>query len=40
MDGQEKMEELKTLLGHKRSEVFFGALTGIFIAIIAYEFFI
>lgn len=40
MDGQEKMEELKTLLGHKRSEVFFGALTGIFIAIITYEFFI
>lgn len=24
MDGQEKMEELKTLLGHKRSEVFLG----------------
>ncbi|MEX3747238.1 MULTISPECIES: divergent PAP2 family protein [Lysinibacillus] len=38
MDGQEKMEELKTLLGHKRSEVFFGALTGIFIAIITYQF--
>ena len=33
-----KMEELKTLLGHKRSEVFFGALTGIFIAIITYQF--
>lgn len=38
MDGQEKMEELKTLLGHKRSEVFFGALTGILIAIITYQF--
>ncbi|MFE3575646.1 divergent PAP2 family protein [Lysinibacillus sp. NPDC059133] len=38
MDGREKMEELKTLLGHKRSEVFFGALTGIFIAIITYQF--
>ncbi len=37
MDGQEKIEELKTLLGHKRSEVFFGALTGIFIAIITYQ---
>ena len=34
----EKLEELKTLLGHKRSEVFFGALTGIFIAIITYQF--
>ncbi|MFJ6210093.1 divergent PAP2 family protein [Lysinibacillus sp. NPDC092081] len=38
LDGQEKMEELKTLLGHKRSEVFFGALTGVFIAIITYQF--
>lgn len=37
MDEQEKLEELKTLLGHKRSEVFFGALTGIFIAIITYQ---
>lgn len=35
---EEKLEELKTLLGHKRSEVFFGALTGIFIAVITYEF--
>lgn len=38
MGGEEKLEELKTLLGHKRSEVFFGALTGIFIAIITYQF--
>ncbi|GLC89727.1 divergent PAP2 family protein [Lysinibacillus piscis] len=38
MDGQEKMEELKTLLGHKRSEVFFGALTGIIIGIVTYQF--
>lgn len=35
---QEKIAELKTLLGHKRSEVFFGALTGIFIATIIYQF--
>lgn len=34
----EKIEELKTLLGHKPSEVFMGALTGIFISIIIYVF--
>lgn len=33
---EEKMEELKTLLGHKPSEVFMGALTGIAISIIVY----
>ena len=38
MGDEEKLEELKTLLGHKRSEVFFGALTGIFIAVITYQF--
>lgn len=37
---EEKIEELKTLLGHKPSEVFMGALTGIFISIIIYVFFI
>ena len=35
---EEKIEELKTLLGHKPSEVFMGALTGIFISIIIYVF--
>lgn len=34
----EKMKELKTLLGHKPSEVFFGAITGILIATITYQF--
>lgn len=36
----EKMHELKTLLGHKPSEVFFGALTGILIATVTYVFFV
>ncbi|MCZ8537403.1 divergent PAP2 family protein [Paenisporosarcina quisquiliarum] len=35
---EEKIEELKTLLGHKPSEVFMGALTGIVISIIIYVF--
>lgn len=34
----EKIEELKTLLGHKPSEVFMGAITGILISIIIYAF--
>jgi acid phosphatase family membrane protein YuiD len=34
---EEKIEELKTLLGHKPSEVFMGALTGI-VFIIIYVF--
>ncbi|TQR18400.1 divergent PAP2 family protein [Psychrobacillus vulpis] len=33
---EEKMKELKTLLGHKPMEVFMGALTGIIISIIIY----
>lgn len=33
----EKAKELKTLLGHKPSEVFFGAITGILIATITYK---
>lgn len=33
---EEKIEELKTLLGHKPSEVFMGALTGIAISFIFY----
>lgn len=33
---EEKIEELKTLLGHKPSEVFMGALTGIAISFVFY----
>lgn len=39
-DGQQKIQELKTLLGHKPSEVFVGAVTGIIISIIIYSFFV
>lgn len=35
---EQKIEELKTLLGHKPSEVFMGALTGIVISILIYVF--
>jgi acid phosphatase family membrane protein YuiD len=35
-DEEEKIQELKTLLGHKPSEVFMGAITGILIAVIFY----
>lgn len=35
---EEKIEELKTLLGHKPSEVFIGALTGIAISFVYYGF--
>lgn len=35
-DNETKMQELKTLLGHKPNEVFFGALTGILISILTY----
>lgn len=34
---EEKIEELKTLLGHKPSEVFMGALTGIAISVFVYN---
>jgi len=37
---EEKMEELKTLLGHKPSEVFMGAITGIVISVVIYAFII
>ena len=37
-DGQQKIMELKTLLGHKPSEVFAGSVTGIFISVITYSF--
>ena len=39
-DEQQKIMELKTLLGHKPSEVFAGAVTGIFISVITYSFFV
>lgn len=39
MNEKEKTEELKTLLGHKPSEVLFGAITGISISVIYYSFF-
>lgn len=35
----EKIKELKTLLGHKPSEVFMGAITGILIAVQFYNLF-
>lgn len=37
-DEEQKIQELKTLLGHKPSEVFVGAVTGIFISVIIYSF--
>lgn len=38
-DEEEKIEELKTLLGHKPSEVFVGGLLGVLNAIMIYTFF-
>lgn len=35
-DEEQKIEELKTLLGHKPSEVFVGALLGILISVVIY----
>ena len=37
MNDQEKIEDLKTLLGHKKSEVFIGGLSGIVLAVIVYS---
>lgn len=37
-DEEQKIIELKTLLGHKPSEVFAGAVTGILISVITYAF--
>ncbi|MBD7908846.1 divergent PAP2 family protein [Sporosarcina gallistercoris] len=39
-DEEQKIIELKTLLGHKPSEVFAGAVTGILISVITYTFII
>lgn len=38
-DEEEKIEELKTLLGHKPSEVFVGGLLGVLNAMMIYTFF-
>jgi acid phosphatase family membrane protein YuiD len=38
MKEQEKQLELKELLGHEPIEVFFGALSGIFLALVLYFF--
>ena len=35
---QEEQKKLKELLGHKPIEVFFGAITGIMIALVVYAF--
>lgn len=37
MNEQEKIEDLKTLLGHKKSEVFIGGLAGIILSVIVYS---
>ena len=39
MEEHEKQLELKELLGHEPIEVFFGALSGIFLALVLYFFF-
>lgn len=39
MNEQERIEDLKTLLGHKKSEVFIGGLAGIVLAILWYSWF-
>lgn len=36
----EKKEDLKELLGHKPIEVFFGALSGIMVAILLYQLYV
>ena len=38
LNGEQKIEDLKTLLGHKKSEVAIGALSGIILSIIVYQF--
>ena len=37
-DEDQKIKELKTLLGHKPNEVFAGAVTGILISVVIYSF--
>lgn len=36
-NSEEKVKELKTLLGHKKSEMVFGSLLGILLSIIYYQ---
>lgn len=38
LNEEQKIEDLKTLLGHKKSEVAIGALSGILLAIVVYQF--
>ncbi|MCT6924998.1 MULTISPECIES: divergent PAP2 family protein [Bacillales] len=38
LNEEQKIEDLKTLLGHKKSEVTIGALSGIILSIIVYQF--
>lgn len=40
LNEEQKINELKTLLGHKKSEVFIGAFTGVILSIIIYQFLI
>ncbi|WP_370355652.1 divergent PAP2 family protein [Lysinibacillus sp. S2017] len=37
MNEQERIEDLKTLLGHKKSEVFIGGLAGIVFSFLVYS---
>ncbi|WP_074432963.1 divergent PAP2 family protein [Bacillus ndiopicus] len=38
LNEEQKIEDLKTLLGHKKSEVAIGALSGIILSIVVYQF--
>ncbi|WP_082799023.1 divergent PAP2 family protein [Metasolibacillus sp. FSL H7-0170] len=38
LNEEQKIEDLKTLLGHKKSEVAIGALSGIILSVIVYQF--
>ncbi|MEO4054351.1 divergent PAP2 family protein [Solibacillus sp. CAU 1738] len=38
LNEEQKIKELKTLLGHKKSEVLIGALSGVVLSIIIYQF--
>lgn len=37
LNEEQKIKELKTLLGHKKSEVLIGALSGIVLSIVTYQ---
>lgn len=40
LNEEERIQDLKTLLGHKKSEVLIGGLSGIFLAFIVYYYFV